>query len=139
VDHHDHEALIALDPDSGDALGVARFVRTAPGAAEFAVTVVDAWQGRGLGTALLGLLTGRARDEGISRFGALLLADNDEMLDLVRRLGPARTVSREPGTVSVEVELPPGGTGERLHSLLKLLAAGTIEPARGQTVEAGGA
>jgi hypothetical protein len=29
VDHHNHEALVATDPDTGDAVGVARFVRTA--------------------------------------------------------------------------------------------------------------
>ena len=27
VDHHDHEALVALDADSGDGVAVARFVR----------------------------------------------------------------------------------------------------------------
>src|SRR5688572_26301734 len=109
VDHHDHEALIAVDASSGEGLGVARYVRTEPGTAEFAVTVVDDCQGRGLGSALLELLTGRARDEGISRFGALLLASNEEMLELLRRLGPVRVLSREQGTVTVDVELPPGG------------------------------
>lgn len=132
VDHHDHEALIAVDASSGEGLGVARYVRTEPGAAEFAVTVVDDCQGRGLGSALLELLTGRAREEGISRFGALLLADNDEMLDLLRRLGPVRILSRQQGTVTVDVELPPGGAGERLRALLRLLAAGKLEPARGR-------
>jgi GNAT superfamily N-acetyltransferase len=135
VDHHDHEALIALDPESGEALGVARFVRTAPDTAEFAVTVVDDRQGHGLGMALLELLTGRAREEGIARFGALLLAENEEVLELLRRLGPVRVLSHAQGTVTVELELPPGGTGDRLHSLLKLLAAGVVEPGRGPAAE----
>lgn len=135
VDHRDHEALIAIDPDSGEAVAVARYVRTDAETAEFAVTVVDDWQGRGLGTAVLELLTGRARDEGIMRFGALLLAGNAEMLELLGRLGPVRTLAREQGTVAVEVELPPGGAGERLRSLLRLVAAGSVEAARGRTVE----
>ena len=27
VDHHDHEALVAIDPDTGRMVGVARYVR----------------------------------------------------------------------------------------------------------------
>ena len=129
VDHHDHEALIALEPASGEAVGVARYVRTAPTAAEFAVTVIDDWQGRGLGSALLDLLAGRAREEGIARFGALLLAGNEEMLQLVRRLGPVRVLTQEQGTVAVEGVLPPGGAGERLRSILRLAAAGQVQAA----------
>jgi GNAT superfamily N-acetyltransferase len=55
VDHHDHEALVARDPESGEGVGVARFVRSAsdPEAAEFAVPVADDWHGRGVGTVLL--------------------------------------------------------------------------------------
>jgi hypothetical protein len=45
-----------------------------------------------------------------------------------------RTLVREQGTVAVEVELPPGGAGERLRSLLRLVAAGSVEAARGRTV-----
>ena len=53
VDHHDHEALGALDAETGEGIGIARFVRGAdPTRAEAAVTVIDAWQGRGVGTAL---------------------------------------------------------------------------------------
>ena len=53
VDHHDHEALIAFDREGGLGVGVGRYVRLDDGtSAEAAVTVVDEWQGRGLGTAL---------------------------------------------------------------------------------------
>lgn len=49
VDHHDHEALGALDDRTGRRAGIARYVRHAgdPQTAEIAVTVVSAWQGRG--------------------------------------------------------------------------------------------
>jgi RimJ/RimL family protein N-acetyltransferase len=108
VDHHDHEALGALDHAGGRGVGVARYVRDAddPHAAEIAVTVVDDWQGRGLGTALLAQLSGRARAEGIRRFTALVSADNAAMTTLLRRLcaGPVR---REYGTVEWEITLLP--------------------------------
>src|SRR5689334_13308164 len=60
VDHHDHEALGALNYADGRGVGIARYVRDAddPQAAEIAVTVIDDWQGRGLGTELLTQLTG---------------------------------------------------------------------------------
>ena len=43
VDHSDHEAIIAIDPASGEGLRVARYVR-ATDDAEVAVTVADDWQ-----------------------------------------------------------------------------------------------
>jgi GNAT superfamily N-acetyltransferase len=75
VDHHDHEALWAIDPETGDGIAVARFVRlrSRPEAAEAAVVVADDWQGRGIGTALLRRLSERARGEGIRTFTATLL------------------------------------------------------------------
>ena len=60
------------------------------------------------------------------------------MLELVSRLGPVRVVSREQGTVAVEVELPPGGAGERLRSLLRLVATGSVQALRGRAVEPSG-
>src|SRR4029077_15901841 len=58
LDHHDREAVVALD--GGEIVGVARYFRQ-PGAdtAEVAVVVADAWQGQGLATRLLGLLDER--------------------------------------------------------------------------------
>jgi hypothetical protein len=44
VDHHDHEALLAIDVRSGSCAGVSRFVRATDEVAETAVVVVDRWQ-----------------------------------------------------------------------------------------------
>ena len=95
--------------------------------AEAAVTVVDDWQGRGLGTALCRLLADRARDQGIERFTALLLAGNDQMHDVLASLGPAKVVSRAAGTVEIEVTLPPRGIGEHMAGVLRVAAGGTVE------------
>jgi GNAT superfamily N-acetyltransferase len=127
VNHHDHEALLALDAH-GNGVGVARYVRSdASDAAEAAVTVIDDWQGRGVGTALLELLADRAREEGVRRFTALMLAQNTDMLDLLRGLAPVRVIDREQGTIEVEATLPKRGMGSQLRQLLRRLATGEIE------------
>jgi GNAT superfamily N-acetyltransferase len=83
VDHHRHEALVAVEPETGAAVGVARFVRTEDDSttAEPAIAVVDDWHRRGLGTELLVQLAERAREEGVTRFSASVLAANSPMLD----------------------------------------------------------
>ena len=115
IDHHDHEALGAVDRANGRGVGVARYVRSAQDArsAEIAVTVVDEWQGRGLGTELVAQLSERAREEGIRRFTALVAADNVAVAGLARSVG-AELVRREPATVVYEVPLAPRDRA-RLH------------------------
>jgi len=112
IDHHDHEALGAVSHADGRGVGIARYVRDAedPQAAEIAVTIVDDWQGRGLGTELLTRLSGRARSEGIHRFTALVAADNRAMAGLLRNMS-ASLVGRSPGTVEYEITLMPSAKG----------------------------
>jgi GNAT superfamily N-acetyltransferase len=127
VDHHDHEAIAAIDRATGQGIGVARYVRLRerPDTAEAAVTVADDWQGRGLGTLLLTVLADRAREEGIARFTALLLARNHDMLEVLEHLWPVRVADRQAGTLEVEAELPPAGVGEDLRSVLRASAEGS--------------
>jgi RimJ/RimL family protein N-acetyltransferase len=128
VDHHDHEAVIA-ESDDGEPMGVARFVRTDPDAdvAEVAVTVIDSWQGRGVATALLERLTERAQEEGVRRFTATALATNDDMIDLLRRMGPIRTQRADAGVVEMEVELPVAADDEApLRRILSAAARGLM-------------
>jgi len=108
VDHHDHEAIGALSAADGRGVGIARYIRDAddPQAAELAVTVVDDWQGRGLGTELLCCLSDRARQAGIHRLTALVAAENVAMAGLARKLG-ACLGGRGPGTVEYEIPLVP--------------------------------
>lgn len=106
VDHHDHEAIGAVEPETGAGLGIARFIRSrsCPEEAEVAVTVVDAWQRRGLGSLLLRQIAERAITEGVTLFTAEVQATNDPVLKIIRKLGPAE-FSRDGGTVSVRVDL----------------------------------
>ena len=108
IDHHDHEALGALSHPGGQGVGIARYFRNAedPQAADIAVTVVDDWQGRGLGTELLAQLSDRARKEGIRRFTALVSADNEAVLGLLSNTN-ADLVHREFGTLEYEIPLVP--------------------------------
>jgi RimJ/RimL family protein N-acetyltransferase len=106
IDHHDHEAIGAVNRADGRGVGVARYIRDAadPEAADVAVTVIDAWQRRGLGTELLTRLSHRARQEGIRRFTALAAADNEAVARLARAAG-AVLRRGEFGTVAYEISL----------------------------------
>lgn len=106
IDNADHEALLALDAD-GSPVGVARYVRdrSDPTLAEAAFTVVDAWQGRRLGTHLARLLAGRAHAEGIARFRLDVLAGNGPGLALARGLGRVVDSQREGASVELVIEL----------------------------------
>jgi RimJ/RimL family protein N-acetyltransferase/nucleotide-binding universal stress UspA family protein len=129
VDHHDHEALVALDPDTGEGVGVARFVRVNDAVAECAIVVADDWQGRGVATHLLDRLVDRAREEGIERFTALLLAENNDALRLLERLGQSER-RRVGSQVELDIELP---AAEQPSPQLKLVLTGV---ARGLLVPA---
>jgi GNAT superfamily N-acetyltransferase len=106
LDHVDHEALGALDPDSGEGLGVARYVRDPdrPHAAEVAVSVIDEVQGRGLGGVLLRRLCHRAAQNGIRLFTARLLTTNHSMLRLFEKLGEVRVTGRDGPEIEIDVE-----------------------------------
>jgi RimJ/RimL family protein N-acetyltransferase len=130
VDHRDHEALVAVTPGSGDAVAVARYVRTRPGVAEPAIVVADDWQRRGLAAQLLDLLADRAREEGVECFVAPVLSENRAAIALFERLGGA-TVRRDGLEVEVTVPLAPEeeGAAPSLREVLHAVAAGSVRPA----------
>ncbi len=89
--------LIHIDPRRELALGAAcgdeivAVGRYAPAAAErgaeFALVVADAWQGQGLGRALLERLCDAAKVAGYAALYGTILNANREMLELAARLG----------------------------------------------------
>jgi ribosomal protein S18 acetylase RimI-like enzyme len=132
VDHRDHEAIIAIEPSSGEALGIARYIRSKddPDVAEVAVTVADDWQRRGLGRALLARLASRARDEGVRRFSALVLSDNPGAVNLLKGVGSTHSRCAT-GEIELDIELPAKrGIGAQLARLLRAAAAGSVLPAK---------
>jgi GNAT superfamily N-acetyltransferase len=131
IDHHDHEALGALDPDDGRGLGIARYIRHVddPEGAEVAVTVIDEWQDRGLGTELLKRLADRARQEGIRHFTALVDVDNEAVQALLRDShADVRVIEREAGSVEYQIPLPPRGLGDALYSVLRAFGRRQVAP-----------
>jgi GNAT superfamily N-acetyltransferase len=126
IDHHDHEALVAVDLATRDGIGVARYVRTGDDVAEPAVLVVDDWHGRGLGTALLRELGERAQAEGIRRFEAPILASNEEVMHVVDGLGEV-SFRRENGETILEMTLPERGRMPRWAGLLTHFSSGALE------------
>jgi acetyltransferase len=109
VDHRSHEALIALEPRTGEAVGVARYTRErADGdSADAAVVVADVWQGRGIGTALLYELAGRASDNGFRSLSTTILTGNDAGHRLIASMPVAVRERRVAGATRVTAELPP--------------------------------
>jgi acetyltransferase len=70
-------------------IGVARYAME-PGrhdAAECAMVITDAWQGRGLGSQLLSSLINLARQSCLTRLYGTTLAENRAMVRLARRFG----------------------------------------------------
>jgi RimJ/RimL family protein N-acetyltransferase len=129
VDHHNHEAIAAVNPENGMIVGVARFVRSDdPTEAEVAVVVGDPWQGHGVATALLQRLVARAREEGIDHFVALVMSDNTEALEVFKHLAPggSRLRPSASGHTELVMALPePDRIGEStLGRALRAAASG---------------
>lgn len=103
VDGVNRYAIVALDPDDPDALiGVAHFDRgPAPDEGELAIVLMDRFQGTGLGRQLLGRLVEAARERGIRRLCAVVLAENARMIRLLRHLGYPHHETFEAGTERV--------------------------------------
>jgi RimJ/RimL family protein N-acetyltransferase len=128
LDHDLHEAVGAIDPDTGEGAGVARMHRRPedPSVAEAAVTVVDDWQGRGLGGVLLDRLTARARQLGVKHFEATLFTTNKAMLRLFEKLGCMRSHREDLEVLAIDVELPVGAEAdEALTQALRSVAEGS--------------
>lgn len=79
--------------------------------AEPAVLVEDRFQGRGLGRALLDILSQAAWEQGIEVFNALVHPSNEQLLGLVRRSGLPFQSKYAYGMHEVQVELDPALRG----------------------------
>jgi GNAT superfamily N-acetyltransferase len=71
----------------------------------FQLIVEDAWQGQGIGTRLMKLAAGRARQEGAARLTFVTAGSNDRLLRAVGRAGFVARVERHDGNVHITVPL----------------------------------
>ncbi len=110
IDNQDHLALGAYDTSHGEpkGIGVARYIRLSdePDTAEFAVTVIDAYQGRGVGRLLCELLIEAALDHAIKTFRGYVSQENASLVELLKQLG-ARTTLEEGRLMRIDLDLPP--------------------------------
>jgi acetyltransferase len=117
VDGRTRLAIAAFDPsrpsdvgtDDGFGIGVARYLPADDDeqAAELAVTVIDEYQGEGVGRVLLEALVVGALHGGLRSLYGYVLYDNEGMIRLFRRLGGRDQYSDrpEPGARRIAIDL----------------------------------
>src|SRR4051794_13185864 len=104
VDHRDRVAFVAVL--GGAIIAVGRYERH-PGSdeAEVAFVVADKHQGRGIGSVLLEHLAAAAREVGLHRFIAIVLAENARMIRVFRDAGYEITRHIEYGEVTLQFDV----------------------------------
>jgi acetyltransferase len=122
VDYASHLALLAEVFADGreTVVAEARYAQAGddPSVVEFAVSVAEDWQGRGLAGLLLAKLLCRAAGAGIERVVGETLATNARMLHLARKAGFTAKPSVEVrGVVLLEKRLDPGVHGADCSAL----------------------
>ena len=110
VDYNDRFALVATShrPSGKERIfGVARYDRAVgTDVAEVAVAVIDEFQHRGLGGALLTILARVARQHGIKTFSLIVLPENQQMLGLLRKMGWIHHAKLSGGVYDISFDLP---------------------------------
>ncbi|MCF7551642.1 GNAT family N-acetyltransferase [Pseudonocardia sp. WMMC193] len=94
-------SVLALTIDGGSAVGMVNLSRRSA----FAVMVEDAWQGRGLGTALVRRVADLAADQGASELTAVTHTQNMKVTRLLRRAGLRPTAEISGGMLHVRAPL----------------------------------
>lgn len=113
VDNTRDVAFIAVAPNTGEMLGVARYA-LAPDlkTAEYGVLVRSDLKGRGLGWVLMRHLIDVARARGLSALTGFVLAENGAMLRMCDELGFTRQPhTSDLGVVEVRLDLAAPATG----------------------------
>ena len=103
-------ALVARDAcqaeNAGKVFGLASAAPVAPGTAEFAVWVDDAWQGHGVGTLLVRGILRLLADRGTRTAIGIMEPDNLAIRRLVNRVAPGAVARFEDGMIVVSIPLP---------------------------------
>lgn len=108
VDYVDHFVWVMVDAADESPVADARYVRDTedPRLAEIAFTVADAYQGRGIGTFLMGALAVAARVAGVERFFGRMLSENIAMRAIMDRHGAVWQPDEDRGVVTTVIEVP---------------------------------
>jgi acetyltransferase len=104
IDYHNEMALIAVTSNGSgeEQIGVVRYVTNLDKTScEFALTVSDKWQGRGIAHHLMRNLMEVARDRKLERMEGKVLSNNRRMLELVTSLN--FSIANDPEDVTVKV------------------------------------
>jgi len=104
IDYDQRYGLIATTGPDERIVGHASYARVDPARAEVAFTIADEYQGRGLGTLLLGQLAEMAAANGIIEFRAVVLPSNYRMLGVFRDSG--FPIVTHTGPDEIHLELP---------------------------------
>ena len=112
IDFKNHVAIVALAEEAGRKVivGGGRYIVFEPGRAEMAFVVIDAWQGRGIGSILMRHLVKFASDAGLQELTAEVLPENAAMIKVFGKFGFKPAAQRDPQTT-------PSGTEARLEAL----------------------
>jgi RimJ/RimL family protein N-acetyltransferase len=108
IDYESDMAIVVLADRSEDArmLAIAHYFREPKThLAETAFLVLDAWQNKGIGTALMASLVEFARLNGIAGITADVLAENEGMLRVLHRCGYPAESTLESGVYHLHVPL----------------------------------
>jgi RimJ/RimL family protein N-acetyltransferase len=107
VDFRNHVAIVAVTEDAGRKViaGGGRYIVFEHGRAEMAFVVVDAWQGRGVGSVLMRHLIKLARDAGLQELTAEVLLGNAAMRKVFEKFGFTRTAHQDPQTLHLVLKL----------------------------------
>jgi GNAT superfamily N-acetyltransferase len=124
VDGMDHFAMGAVLEDVEgyeEGVAIARFVRSSvdPEVAEPAITIIDDYQGKGLGGILLKRLISAARERGVEKFHTEFLRSNRKIAQLLDDYEESSMIREEGDVVTIEFELPEPSLGERMADALR--------------------
>ena len=107
VDFKNHVAIVAVADEGGrqTIAGGGRYIVFEAGRAEMAFVVIDAWQGRGIGSLLLRHLTKIANASGLDELTAEVLPENTAMRKVFEKFGFHPAPRRDPQTIHLVLKL----------------------------------
>lgn len=144
VDFKDHGAWIAVlaDDPGQPGLGVGRWIRIPkePMVAESAITIIDEYQGQGLGSTLLWIIARSAVEQGVTALRVWIQGENLPVISMLRDFGVVPK-HWESGVSELDIPLPTGIEMFEQHPakiVLRAVATGELEATQHDGPRGGG-